>query len=57
MLFVPPKMHPRARELLQRNQAGALSPAEEAELDEICEIDRFVTLIKAEVLAQKPPEA
>jgi hypothetical protein len=40
----------RGRELLQRNQANALSPEEEAELDEICELDRFVSLIKAEVL-------
>jgi hypothetical protein len=43
----------RAEELLQRNQAGALTPAEEAELEEICDVDRFVSLIKAEVLAQQ----
>jgi hypothetical protein len=42
----------RAQELLCRNQEGALTPAEEAELDEMCEVDRFVSLIKAEVLAQ-----
>lgn len=47
----------RAAELLQRNQAGALTPAEEAELDEICDVDRFVSLIKAEVLAQQPGAA
>lgn len=44
----------RAQELLLRNQAGNLTPAEEAELEEICDIDRFVSLIKAEVLAQQP---
>ncbi len=43
----------RAQELLGRNQAGALTPAEEAELDEMCEVDRFVSLIKAEVMAQR----
>jgi hypothetical protein len=36
-----------------RNQEGALTPAEEAELDEMCEVDRFVSLIKAEVLTQR----
>ena len=43
----------RAQELLRRNAAGALSGAEAAELDEMCEVDRFVALIKAEVLAQQ----
>ena len=42
----------RAQELLRRNQQGSLTASEEAELDEICEVDRFVSLIKAEVLAQ-----
>lgn len=42
----------RAQELLQRNREGVLTPAEEAELDEMCEVDRFVSLIKTEVLAQ-----
>jgi hypothetical protein len=42
----------RGRELLHRNQQSSLSPEEEAELDEICELDRFVSLIKAEVLLQ-----
>jgi hypothetical protein len=40
----------RAQELLDRNQGGALTAEEEAELDEMCEVDRFVSLIKAEVL-------
>jgi hypothetical protein len=43
----------RAQDLLRRNQEGVLTPGEEAELDEICEIDRFMSLIKAEVLAQR----
>jgi hypothetical protein len=43
----------RAQELLGRNQEGALTPTEEAELDEMCELDRFVGLLKAEVLAQR----
>ena len=43
----------RAKELLERNQEGHLTPDEEAELDEMCEVDRFVSLIKAEVLAQR----
>lgn len=47
----------RAQELLRRNQEGALTPAEEAELDEMCEVDRFVSLIKAEVLAQRSTAA
>ena len=47
----------RAQELLRRNQEGGLTPEEEAELDEMCEVDRFVSLIKAEVLAQRSPAA
>lgn len=43
----------RASELLQANRERPLSAAEEAELDEMCEVDRFVSLIKAEVLAQQ----
>jgi hypothetical protein len=43
----------RAQELLRRNQEGALTPSEKAELDEVCEVDQFVSLIKAEVLAQR----
>lgn len=47
----------RAQELLRRNVEGALTPAEAAELDEMCEVDRFVSLIKAEVLAQRQAAA
>jgi len=38
----------RMRELLQRNQEGNLTPTEEAEMDEIEEINTMVSLIKAE---------
>ena len=47
----------RSRELLRRNQEGSLTLEEEAELDEMCEVDRFVSLIKAEVLAQRSATA
>jgi hypothetical protein len=47
----------RAQELLGRNAEGTLSAAEEAELDEMCDLDRFVSLIKAEVLAPRPGAA
>ena len=47
----------RAQELLGRNREGALTPAEAAELDEMCELDRFVALLKAEVLAQRSAAA
>ncbi|MCW5553965.1 MAG: hypothetical protein KIS67_17645 [Verrucomicrobiae bacterium] len=47
----------RAQELLRRNQDGSLTPAEEAELDEMCEVDRFVTLIKTEVQALRSAAA
>jgi hypothetical protein len=47
----------RAQELLGRSREGALTPAEDAELDEMCELDRFVALIKAEVLAQRSATA
>ena|SRR5665213_1156703 len=47
----------RAQELLSGNRNGALTAAEEAELDEICDVDRFVSLIKAEVLAQSTSPA
>jgi len=38
----------RMRELLERNRKGTLTPSEEAEMDEIEEIDAMVSLIKAE---------
>ena len=47
----------RSRELLHRNSEGTLTPEEEAELDEMCDLDRFVSLIKAEVLLQTSGQA
>ena len=38
----------RMRELLRRNKEGALTAVEEAEMDEIEEIDNLVSLLKAE---------
>jgi hypothetical protein len=40
----------RSRQLLARSQQRGLSPEEAAELEEMCDVDRFVSLIKAEVL-------
>jgi hypothetical protein len=37
----------RSRELLRRNQEGRLTPAEEAEMEEMALLDHLVTLIKA----------
>jgi hypothetical protein len=42
----------RSRDLLARHQNGTLSPEEEAELDEMCDVDSFVSLIKTEILRQ-----
>jgi len=42
----------RSRELLARHQDGALSAEEEAELDEMCEVDSFVSLLKTEIQGQ-----
>ena len=42
----------RLEELLKKDKENRLASEEEAELDEMCEIDRFVSLIKTEVLRQ-----
>jgi hypothetical protein len=47
----------RSRELLTRHESGALSAEEEAELDEMCEVDNFVALIKTEILRQSAHRA
>ena len=47
----------RLEELLHKNDENRLAPDEEAELDEMCEIDRFVSLIKTEVLRQTSGKA
>jgi hypothetical protein len=38
----------RMRDLLSRSKTGTLSPDEEAEMDDIEEVDQLVALIKAE---------
>jgi len=38
----------RTTELLEKNQEGALSPVERAEIDEICAWNRLFALIKAQ---------
>jgi hypothetical protein len=38
----------RMRDLLQQNKQGGLSPAEDAEMDDIAEIDHLVTQVKAQ---------
>lgn len=42
----------RSARLLARNREGALTPAEEAELDEMALLDQLMALIKARVWAQ-----
>src|SRR5213594_3435822 len=43
----------RARELLWRNQEGTLTPAEEAEMDDIAEVDSMFSQLKAEALLHR----
>ena len=38
----------RIRELRDRNQEGSLSAEEEAEMDEVAEVDNLVSMLKAE---------
>ena len=45
----------RSRELLLRNKAGQLTPAEEAELEEMALLDHLVTLIKAKAWQHTRP--
>jgi hypothetical protein len=45
----------RSRELLNRNKQGRLTPAEEAELDEMALLDHLVTLIKAKAWQHTRP--
>ncbi len=42
------RLQERARELIEHGRQGPLSPAEEAELDDLVQVDLLVTLIKAE---------
>ena len=38
----------RARDLRTRNEAGEITPEEEAEMDELADIDNLISLLKAE---------
>jgi hypothetical protein len=43
-----PEAVQRVRDLLQRNKEGKLSPEEDAEMDDIAELDHLVTQVKAQ---------
>jgi hypothetical protein len=43
-----PEAVQRVRDLLERNRAGSLSPEEDAEMDDIAELDHVVTQVKAQ---------
>jgi len=45
----------RARELLWRNQEGTLTPADEAEMEDIAEVDSMFSQLKAEALLHLRP--
>jgi len=47
----------RMKELIRKSDENRLAPEEEAELDEMCDLDRFVSLIKTEVLRQTSGKA
>jgi hypothetical protein len=47
----------RMQDLLRRNTENRLTQDELAELDEMCEVDRFVSSIKTEVLLQNSGKA
>jgi hypothetical protein len=49
---VPPEGQERASELLERQNAGVLTPIEAIELDRMREFDRLVSLLKAKALAR-----
>jgi uncharacterized protein YciU (UPF0263 family) len=48
---VPEKERRRAIELLDRQDAGTLSPEEAAELEQMCQVDRLISALKARALA------
>ncbi len=45
--------HPFYDQFRELSWRRKLTPAEEAELDELCELDRFVSLLKAAVMARR----
>ena len=55
---LPPEARQRALVLLERGDAGILTPDEAHELDQMQFIDRLVSLLKAEALRRMgPPES
>ena len=51
LAFKPSKVaQERANELLEANSAGTLTPEEEAELEQMLQIDRLVSVLKARAL-------
>ena len=44
---LPEALQARAHDLLEKNRAGALSPSEQAEMEEFRELDHLLTLVKA----------
>jgi hypothetical protein len=52
-----PALVDRTRALLEKNSSGALSAEEAAELDELGQLDAFVSLLKAEARKQIPRPA
>jgi hypothetical protein len=49
-LRLPAKTDARLQELMDRNNEGALSPAERAELDSLVELSEQLSLVRAEAL-------
>lgn len=52
-----PEMQERASELLEKNRAEELTPAEELELDEYVRINDIVSLFKAQAMRATRPSA
>jgi hypothetical protein len=49
-LRLPPKTDQRLQELMDRNNEGALSEAERADLESLVELSERISLIRAEAL-------
>ena len=47
----------RAQELLEKSKEGVLTAEEEAELDEMCHLDRLISSLKAEAWRHVPAPA
>lgn len=47
---IPESAQERARELLERSNAGELTPGEAAEVEQMLQIDRLISVLKARAL-------